>query len=149
MLNLLAVMLAVASFTVQVHGKGPAMILIPGLASSGEVGDGAVARYQDVFTLAGFAGQPPVDPPLLPAAMEELMSTDLRPSLRRLRAPLLLIAAGAGSRFAEKDLLARSESQVAAAPQKRVLVASKARHFVMLGDPGFLFARMDEFLGGK
>jgi pimeloyl-ACP methyl ester carboxylesterase len=273
MMNLLAALLAVTSFTVQVHGKGPAMILIPGLASAGEVWDGAVARYQDryqlhVLTLAGFVGQPPVEPPLLSrardelagyirehkleepvvvghslgaflalslaekepelvgkivavdglpflpalfdpaataesarpmavtmrktlealspeqfaartrmsvagmvtapqdidrvagwgarsnptavaAAMEELMSTDLRPSLRRLRAPLLLIAAGAGSPLAEKDLLARYQSQVAAAPQKRVLVASKARHFVMLDDPGFLFARMDEFLGGK
>jgi N-formylmaleamate deformylase len=273
MSNLLAALLAGASFTVQVHGKGPAMILIPGLSSSGEVWDGAVLRYQDryqlhVLTLAGFAGQPAVDPPLLArareelaryirdhnlekpvlvghslgaflaislaekepdlvgkivavdgvpflpalfdpaataesarpmattmrknlealspeqfaaqtrmsvagmvtapqdvdrvarwgahsspaavaAAMEELMSTDLRPSLSRLRAPVLVIVAGAGSPLAGQDLLARYQSQFAAAPHKRLVMASKARHFVMLDDADYLFARMDEFLGVK
>ncbi|WP_049961227.1 alpha/beta fold hydrolase [Pseudacidobacterium ailaaui] len=51
------------AFHVDVKGKGKAMILIPGLSSSGEVWDSTVARYQDnyrcyVLTLDGFAGQP-------------------------------------------------------------------------------------------
>lgn len=54
-----------ASFKVEVVGKGPAMILIPGLSCSGEVWKETVARYQDsyqchVLTLAGFAGQSPI-----------------------------------------------------------------------------------------
>ena len=264
----LTALLAAASFSVQVHGKGPALILIPGLASSGEVWDGAVARYEDryqvhVLTLAGFAGQLPIDPPLLArvrddlgryireqkldrpviaghslgafvalwlaakepdlvgkvvavdgvpflpalfnpgateeqsrpgarmmrkqlegltpeqfaaqnrravsgmvkspadvdrvaswgarsdqravaAAMEELMCTDLRPLVSRIKEPVLLVAAGVPA-----EMLARYQAQVASVPRHRVVSAQGARHFIMLDDPGYLFARIDEFLGEK
>ncbi|PKM18076.1 MAG: alpha/beta hydrolase [Gammaproteobacteria bacterium HGW-Gammaproteobacteria-15] len=54
-----------ACFEVKVIGKGPAIILIPGVASSGEVWQSTVeslqADYQlHIFTLAGFAGVPPL-----------------------------------------------------------------------------------------
>jgi N-formylmaleamate deformylase len=57
-------------FKAVVTGSGPPMILIPGLASGGNVWDGTVAhfkgRYQcNVLTLAGFAGQPAMDGPFL------------------------------------------------------------------------------------
>ncbi|HWU48337.1 MAG TPA: alpha/beta hydrolase [Asticcacaulis sp.] len=50
-------------FSVAVSGSGPDIILIPGLASSAAVWDGAVARLGDhyrlhVLNLAGFAGEP-------------------------------------------------------------------------------------------
>jgi len=53
------------------------MILIPGLASSGETWDTTVARYRarfacHVLTVAGFAGVPPIDGPLLPAVHRDL-----------------------------------------------------------------------------
>jgi N-formylmaleamate deformylase len=59
-----------APFKAVVTGSGPPMILIPGLASGGNVWDGTVAhfegRYQcHVLTLAGFAGQPAIDGPFL------------------------------------------------------------------------------------
>jgi pimeloyl-ACP methyl ester carboxylesterase len=52
-------------FAAKVTGTGKPMILIPGLACSGEVWDSTVARFKDrrechVLTLAGFAGQPPL-----------------------------------------------------------------------------------------
>jgi pimeloyl-ACP methyl ester carboxylesterase len=52
-------------FAVKVSGKGPAMILIPGLTCAGEVWDGAVEHFSKryechVLTLPGFAGQPPM-----------------------------------------------------------------------------------------
>ncbi len=66
------------AFRVDVTGHGPPMILIPGLASSGKVWDGTVAHYQDryechVLTLAGFAGQPKIEIPLLPAVRDGLV----------------------------------------------------------------------------
>lgn len=70
-----------AAFQVKVSGHGRPMILIPGLASSGETWDSTVARYQDryechVFTLAGFAGVPPVpappDHPMLERARDQI-----------------------------------------------------------------------------
>ena len=78
------------SFTVRVSGRGRPIILIPGLSSSGETWKGVVAHLQDryachVLTLAGFAGEPPVEPPLLSrvredlAAYIELLGQDLRP----------------------------------------------------------------------
>src|ERR1700677_1286306 len=59
-----------APFKAVVTGSGPPMILIPGLASGGNVWDGTVAHFKDryqchVLTLAGFAGQPAMDGPFL------------------------------------------------------------------------------------
>lgn len=64
---------------VQVSGKGRPLILIPGLTCSGEVWDGAVARYQDRFechvvTLGGFAGQPRYEGPFLDTARDALLA---------------------------------------------------------------------------
>jgi pimeloyl-ACP methyl ester carboxylesterase len=58
------------AFQVKVSGHGPAMILIPGLSSSGETWDTTVAHYKDrfechVLTVAGFAGVPRVPAPML------------------------------------------------------------------------------------
>lgn len=65
------------AFKVDVSGKGAPIILIPGLASAGEVWDGTVARYCGkhqchVLTLAGFAGVPAIDGALLTAAEQQL-----------------------------------------------------------------------------
>ena len=65
------------SFTVEVHGSGPPMILIPGLACSGDVWKATVARYQakhelHVLTLAGFGGNKAIDGPLLATVRTEL-----------------------------------------------------------------------------
>jgi pimeloyl-ACP methyl ester carboxylesterase len=64
-------------FQVQVTGHGRPMILIPGLSSSGEVWDVAVAHYKDhyqlhVITLAGFAGVPRVPGPFLETARDAI-----------------------------------------------------------------------------
>jgi pimeloyl-ACP methyl ester carboxylesterase len=60
-------------FAVKVVGSGRPMILIPGLMCSGEVWDGMVEHFKGkyqchVLTLAGFAGQPPVEGPFLDTA---------------------------------------------------------------------------------
>jgi pimeloyl-ACP methyl ester carboxylesterase len=65
------------SFRVEVSGHGRPMILIPGLASSGDTWKTTVARYRDryechVLTLAGFAGVPPIGEPLMTAVRAEL-----------------------------------------------------------------------------
>ena len=65
------------AFSVEKHGHGTPVILIPGLGSSGAVWKQTVAALQDkhechVLTLAGFAGQPPSDAPLIDAVAKEL-----------------------------------------------------------------------------
>ena len=66
------------AFTVKESGHGKPMILIPGLASSGAVWDGTVAHYSEhyhtyVLTLAGFAGVPAVEGPMLKQAEDSLV----------------------------------------------------------------------------
>ena len=68
---------AADAFRVDVTGKGAPIVLIPGLASSGAVWDGTVKRYCSdhqchVLTLAGFAGVPAIDGPLLATAEQQL-----------------------------------------------------------------------------
>lgn len=66
------------SFSVSVSGRGPAIILIPGVLSSGDVWKSTVAKYQQRFTLhtitlAGFGGPPPVGSPFLSRVRDELI----------------------------------------------------------------------------
>jgi pimeloyl-ACP methyl ester carboxylesterase len=68
---------ASAAFAVTVTGHGPPIVLIPGLASSGDVWNGTVAHVRDhhtchVLTLAGFAGQPRVPAPMLATVRDAL-----------------------------------------------------------------------------
>lgn len=58
------------AFKIEVSGKGPALLLIPGYSCSGEVWKETVAilnkQYEcHVLTLAGYAGQPAIDTPVL------------------------------------------------------------------------------------
>lgn len=67
------------SFSVTVSGRGPAIVLIPGLLSSGEVWKSTVEKYQPRFTLhtvtlAGFGGPAPVGSPFLPRVRDELIA---------------------------------------------------------------------------
>jgi pimeloyl-ACP methyl ester carboxylesterase len=67
------------SFRVEVTGRGRPMILIPGLASSGDTWKSTVARYKDryechVLTLAGFAGVPAIPEPLLASVRAEIVA---------------------------------------------------------------------------
>lgn len=68
------------AFTVRVTGTGnQPMILIPGLLSSGDVWDSVVEHFSSryrlhVLTIAGFAGVPAVDGPLLPRVRDELIA---------------------------------------------------------------------------
>lgn len=67
------------AFHVEVQGAGPAMILVPDLASSGEVWRGTVAHFRDRYrchtlTLGGFAGQPPFRGPFLETVRSALVA---------------------------------------------------------------------------
>src|SRR6476646_5579892 len=67
------------SFDVKVSGKGKPIIFIPGLSSGGATWDDAVQHYKDhfechVLSLAGFAGKPPIDAPLLDTVASELIA---------------------------------------------------------------------------
>src|ERR1700712_1350159 len=66
------------SFRVELYGQGQPIILIPGYSCSGDVWketvDNLKAHYQlHVLTLAGFAGVPPIDTPILKTIKNDLI----------------------------------------------------------------------------
>jgi pimeloyl-ACP methyl ester carboxylesterase len=89
------------------------------------------------------------DPATTAQAMIEMMTTDLREEVARIKTPVLLIAAGAAfasSKEALDQVAKVYEGQVAKIPDHRTLVAERAKHFIMLDDPEFLIRALDEFL---
>jgi N-formylmaleamate deformylase len=85
-------------------------------------------------------------------ALYDLMTTDLRPELAKLRSPVLLVGAGKAYSSNPAQLArigAAYEAQVAKAPQHRVVMAEHALHFIMLDDPEFLIHAIGQFLGGR
>jgi pimeloyl-ACP methyl ester carboxylesterase len=65
------------SFVVSIVGQGRPIVMIPGLASSGTTWDATAEHLAPHFqcykvTLAGFAGVPPIDSPLLTTARDQL-----------------------------------------------------------------------------
>lgn len=80
------------SFNVKVVGKGDPIILIPGYSCSGEVWKETVDhlknRYEcHVLTLAGFAGVPAIDTPILETVKNDLLQYV---KINRLQKPVLI-----------------------------------------------------------
>lgn len=83
------------SFAVTVTGHGPAIVLIPGLLSTGEVWETTVERYKDrytlhVLTLAGFGGPPPIGAPFLSRVRDELIGYLRGVRIERIDKPILV-----------------------------------------------------------
>lgn len=88
------------------------------------------------------------DPATVGQAMAEMLTTDLRPAVAAIRAPVLQIVAAGSAPTAEVRALVRERyaAQVALVPRHEVVVAERAYHFVMLDDPAFFHATLDSFL---
>lgn len=104
-----------------------------------------ITKKEDLDRIAEYAVKS--DPATVALAVKELMSLDLRQEVRKIRTPLLLIAAPGGipSEMAA-GIRERYEAQIAAVPDHQTVVATSARHFVMLDDPAFFFSTLDAFL---
>lgn len=81
-------------------------------------------------------------------ALHELMSVDLRPQVSAIRVPVLLVAATAMATTPEqkKQMQENYRTQVAKIPNHQVIFATKARHFIQLDEPAFLWGEMERFL---
>ena len=87
--------------------------------------------------------------PATGAMIAEIMTTDLRVDVGRIKSPLLLIGAGkALAASPEQKKLAQQayEAQVARVPVHEVVFAEHALHFVMYDDLPFLLKTIDAFL---
>lgn len=80
--------------------------------------------------------------------MYEAFTTDLREPVAKIKTPVLLIAAGADDTTPEarKKLEESYRQQISRIAGAQVVVAEKAKHFIMIDDPSFLFTQMETFL---
>jgi pimeloyl-ACP methyl ester carboxylesterase len=77
------------------------------------------------------------DPATVGQAMYELLTTDVRPLLPRIRTPVLVFGSWAmyGSR---EQVLENFQAQFAAVPGARIELSESGRHFLMYDDPAGL-----------
>ena len=76
------------------------------------------------------------------------MLAQLRRTVASIRAPVLLLApaAFAPDETTRQAVLQRYQGQISAVSRARVVLATRARHFVMLDDPDFWFSQLDAFV---
>jgi N-formylmaleamate deformylase len=88
------------------------------------------------------------DPNTIAEVMYEAFTADLREQVGKIKSPVLLIAAGADAKTPEeKQSLEQSyRQQVSSIPNVQVVSAEKAKHFIMMDDPEFLFRQIETFL---
>jgi N-formylmaleamate deformylase len=87
------------------------------------------------------------DAPTIGRTIADMLTTDLRPSLARIKAPVLLMMAGDGFPAAQRDMMrARYAAQLSAAPNHQLVVIDGARHYVMLDAPAAFQRALAKFL---
>ncbi len=100
------------------------------------------ANVERAMTWAGLS-----TPQAVGIAIAEILTTDLRNQVSAIEGPALLIGAlGAIPDGRRPVFRAAYEAQLAALPHATVVFAERARHFVMLDDPSFLYETLDRFL---
>jgi N-formylmaleamate deformylase len=105
-----------------------------------------VTEQTNVDVIAATSGKS--DPKATGLAAYEMITTDLREDVARIKTATLLIGAAAFAKTPEmkQQTQERYEGQVAKIPNHKVVLAERARHFIMYDDPQFLFAQMEGFL---
>jgi pimeloyl-ACP methyl ester carboxylesterase len=88
------------------------------------------------------------DPKAVGQAFYDLVTTDLRPGLKSIQEPVLLIgsASGATNDAMQAQIQQAYGTQIAAIPDHKLVFAPKARHFIQLDDPDFFYAQVESFL---
>lgn len=102
------------TFAVETVGDGPDVLLVPGLSSGGPVWDGTVARLRGdytlhVVTLAGFAGEAPVEASTQDGFLDAVRD-DLADYVRQLDAPAAVVGHSLGGFTALRVGLAAPEA---------------------------------------
>jgi pimeloyl-ACP methyl ester carboxylesterase len=86
------------------------------------------------------------DPRTVSNAMLFVSTTDLRPDLSKIQAPVLVIAADIAGQVPRATLEASWRAQVDAIPRHEIVFVEHSRHFVMLDQPAAFQEALDRFL---
>ncbi len=108
-----------------------------------------VTKPEDVERIAALCDKS--DPATAAQAMYELLTTDLRPDLGKIRCPILVMCALADKLpYATRPQLEQNyRSQYTNAPQTRFVFFEKARHFIMIDDPSGFSAELEKELAAR
>jgi pimeloyl-ACP methyl ester carboxylesterase len=88
------------------------------------------------------------DQHVLAETLYATMTTDMRPGIPRIKAPVLvLLTTGNLPQGAVPEVEALYAKQLAPIPQHELLVVNASRHYVMFDAPEVFFANLDRFLG--
>ena len=100
-------------------------------------------KYQSLLDMAGNS-----DPTTAGSAIYTVMTTDLRPQLDNLRAPVLLIGAAGGYSEAsqQESVKALYQAQLELAPDAELLMNNNGRHFLMWDEPSWLTKTIKQFV---
>jgi pimeloyl-ACP methyl ester carboxylesterase len=89
------------------------------------------------------------DPRTVSNAMLFIFTTDLRPDLAKIQAPVLVVAADTNGDVPRGPLEASWRAQIDAIPRHEIVFVEHSKHFVMLDQPAAFQASLDRFLTGK
>ena len=91
------------------------------------------------------------DPVTVGKAMHYLMSNDLRPSLAKIKADLLILGASGGfnDNSRKQGVEQLYKGQVANLPNAVVIMNTTSRHFIMYDDPKWLNDQITAFIKDK
>lgn len=99
---------------------------------------------KEIETVARYSSRS--DQKTVATAMFEMMTTDLRSTLAAVHVPTLGLAAAAP--WGADSVRTIYKAQYAGLTTLRLVLAERARHFIMLDDPSFFYAQLDGVLGG-
>lgn len=105
-----------------------------------------VTKPEDIKRIAALCDKS--DPATAGQAMYELLTTDLRPDLGKIKCPILVMGALADKLqyVARPQLEQNYKTQYTNAPQTRFVFFEKAKHFIMIDDPEGFYAALDKEL---
>ena len=108
-----------------------------------------VTKPEDVQRIAEMCGKS--DGGAVAQAMTELLTTDLRPELAKIKCPILVLGALAGLvQYAPRETLEQNyKTQFANAPQTTFEFFDKSKHFIMIDDPEGFYAALERGLAAK
>lgn len=96
-------------------------------------------------TLAGWSAK--ADMRVSGQALYEDMTTDLRPELAKIAAPITVLVPWTDARGGEASVLGLYRAQYAGAPKVTIQGVADSGHFIMLDQPDIFARRLAEFLG--
>jgi len=122
-----------------------------GMSSDGLAAQTRMAMMQQVKDTAwhakGARWGAASDPDVAGRAIAEMLTTDIRPDVGRIRTPVLMLMAGNGLNPEQQAAtLVRYEGQLRTVKDARVVAASNALHFIMIDEPVFFYDTVASFL---